>query len=59
MVEKYGMGLGITTNNLTEANATLVAIQMAKWLGANKLQLEGDSKIITKEIVKGEAMHCK
>lgn len=57
VVSKCRIGLGIATNNLVEAHATLLAVQMAKRLGMNKIQLEGDSKIITKEIAKGEAMH--
>ncbi|XP_057840364.2 uncharacterized protein LOC131050196 [Cryptomeria japonica] len=56
---RCGQGVGITTNNIVEANAALLAIQMAKRLGVRYLQLESDSKIITQAITKGNAIHWK
>lgn len=40
-----------------EANITLLAILLAKRLRINKCHLEGDSKIITRAILKVGAMH--
>ena len=52
-VESVGEAIGRATNNVAEYRALLLGIERARALGANELDLVGDSELVVKQ-VKGE-----
>jgi ribonuclease HI len=53
IVERRGELIGRATNNVAEYRAMLLGIELARGLGASKLELVGDSELVVKQ-VKGE-----
>jgi len=53
VLEERGERIGRATNNVAEYKALLLGIERARELGANELELVGDSELIVKQ-VKGE-----
>jgi ribonuclease HI len=52
-LEEHSKAIGQTTNNVAEYRALLLGIERAAALGANELELLGDSELIVRQ-VKGE-----
>lgn len=53
VLEEHGERIGIATNNVAEYRALLLGIARAAKLGADELELIGDSELIVRQ-VKGE-----
>jgi ribonuclease HI len=53
VLEEHGERIGVATNNVAEYRALLLGIARAAELGANELELVGDSELIVRQ-VKGE-----
>ncbi len=53
VLEERGEPIGVATNNVAEYRALLLGIARAAELGANELELVGDSELIVRQ-VKGE-----
>jgi ribonuclease HI len=53
VLEERGERIGKATNNVAEYRALLLGIERARELGANELELVGDSELIVRQ-VKGE-----
>jgi ribonuclease HI len=53
VLEEHGERIGIATNNVAEYRALLLGIARAAELGADELELVGDSELIVRQ-VKGE-----
>jgi ribonuclease HI len=53
VLEERGERIGTATNNVAEYKALLLGIERARELGANELELVGDSELIVRQ-VKGE-----
>lgn len=53
VLEERGEAIGRATNNVAEYRALLLGIERAKALGAEELELVGDSELVVKQ-VKGE-----
>jgi ribonuclease HI len=53
ILEERGERIGSATNNVAEYRALLLGIERARELGANELELVGDSELIVRQ-VKGE-----
>jgi ribonuclease HI len=58
---EYAQLLGTVTNNVAEYRALLLGLQQARELGANEIEVIGDSELIAKQVkglykVKHEAM---
>jgi len=53
VIEERGERIGRTTNNVAEYRALLLGIERARALGADEVELVGDSELIVKQ-VKGE-----
>jgi ribonuclease HI len=53
VLEEHGERIGIATNNVAEYRALLLGIARAAKLGADELELVGDSELIVRQ-VKGE-----
>lgn len=53
VLEEHGERIGIATNNVAEYRALLLGIARAARLGADELELVGDSELIVRQ-VKGE-----
>jgi ribonuclease HI len=53
VLEEHGERIGIATNNVAEYRALLLGIARAAELGADELELIGDSELIVRQ-VKGE-----
>jgi ribonuclease HI len=53
VLEEHGERIGIATNNVAEYRALLLGIARAAGLGADELELVGDSELIVRQ-VKGE-----
>ncbi len=53
VLEERGERIGRATNNVAEYRALLLGIERARELGANELELVGDSELIVRQ-VKGE-----
>lgn len=53
VVEERAEAIGEATNNVAEYRAMLLGIQLAKELGAERVELIGDSELIVKQ-VRGE-----
>ncbi len=53
VLEERGERIGAATNNVAEYRALLLGIQRAAELGANELELVGDSELVVRQ-VKGE-----
>jgi len=63
VVRSGGRYLGETTNNVAEYRAVLLALERARELGANEVELIGDSELIAKQVmgqykVKHEALRA-
>lgn len=50
VLERRGVALGITTNNVAEYRAMLLGIELARELGASEVELVGDSELIVRQI---------
>ncbi len=53
VLEEHGERIGVATNNVAEYRALLLGIARAAKLGADELELVGDSELIVRQ-VKGE-----
>ncbi len=53
ILEEHGERIGVATNNVAEYRALLLGIARAAKLGADELELVGDSELIVRQ-VKGE-----
>lgn len=53
VLEERGERIGTATNNVAEYRALLLGIERARELGANEVELVGDSELIVRQ-VKGE-----
>lgn len=53
VLEEHGERIGVATNNVAEYRALLLGIARAAELGADELELVGDSELIVRQ-VKGE-----
>jgi ribonuclease HI len=53
VLEERGERIGTATNNVAEYRALLLGIERARQLGANEVELVGDSELIVRQ-VKGE-----
>ena len=53
VLEEHGERIGVATNNVAEYRALLLGIARAAALGADELELVGDSELIVRQ-VKGE-----
>jgi ribonuclease HI len=53
VLEERGERIGTATNNVAEYKALLLGIERARELGANELELVGDSELVVRQ-VKGE-----
>jgi ribonuclease HI len=53
VLEEHGERIGVATNNVAEYRALLLGIARAAQLGADELELVGDSELIVRQ-VKGE-----
>jgi ribonuclease HI len=53
VLEERGERIGRATNNVAEYKALLLGIERARELGANELELVGDSELVVRQ-VKGE-----
>ena len=42
--------IGVTTNNVAEYRAMLLGVELAKELGADEVELIGDSELIVKQV---------
>jgi ribonuclease HI len=52
-VERLGEAIGATTNNVAEYRALLRGLERARALGANEVEVVGDSELVAKQ-VKGQ-----
>lgn len=59
VLARCNQGLGVSTNNESEASIALLVILLAKRVGVVNLHLEGDSKSIIQDILKGKAIYWK
>jgi ribonuclease HI len=50
VIEERREAIGVATNNVAEYRAMLLGIQLAKDLGADEVQLIGDSELIAKQV---------
>ena len=50
VIEERSEAIGVATNNVAEYRAMLLGIQLAKDLGADEVQLIGDSELIAKQV---------
>ena len=53
LIDHRGEAIGRATNNVAEYRALLLGIELAKQLGADELELVGDSELVVRQ-VKGE-----
>jgi ribonuclease HI len=53
VVDEQSASIGVATNNAAEYRALLLAIELARELGATSLELVGDSELIVRQ-VRGE-----
>jgi ribonuclease HI len=50
LVEQHGERIGEATNNVAEYRALLCGIERARALGADELELVGDSELVAKQV---------
>jgi ribonuclease HI len=50
VVEERGERIGVATNNVAEYRALLLGIERARALGANEVELIGDSQLIVRQV---------
>ena len=51
VLEERGERIGEATNNVAEYRAVLLGIELARELGADELELVGDSKLIVEQVM--------
>lgn len=53
VIERISKYIGVATNNIAEYSALIIALEMAKEIGAEKVKIYSDSELMVKQI-KGE-----